>query len=115
MLLKSDKEKKLYYSISEVAHMFDVNEATLRYWENEFTFIAPRRTGRQVRQYTEEDIAHVKLVHHLVKEQGLTIQGAKQRLKSNKQAACDTMEVINRLKAVREELNKMRQELNNVV
>ncbi|MDO4949313.1 MAG: MerR family transcriptional regulator [Bacteroidales bacterium] len=115
MLSKSNKEKKVYYSIGEVARMFDVNEATLRYWENEFTFISPRRAGRQVRQYTEEDIAHVRLVHHLVKEQGMTIQGAKQRLKSNKQEACDTMDVIHRLQAVREELARLRQELDSVV
>lgn len=56
MALKVEKELKLYYSISEVAKMFNVNESLLRYWEKEFPMIAPKKTGGNVRQYRKEDI-----------------------------------------------------------
>ena len=68
MALKTDKELKLYYSISEVAKMFDVNESLLRYWEKEFPMISPKKTGGNVRQYRKEDIENIRLVYHLVKE-----------------------------------------------
>ena len=55
MALKSDKNLKLYYSIREVAEMFDVNESLLRYWEKEFPIIAPKKAGGNIRQYTKED------------------------------------------------------------
>ena len=84
MPYKENKNLKLYYSISEVADMFHVSETLLRYWEREFpTFITPRKSGRQIRQYTEENIEQVRLVYHLVKEKGMTLQGARQTLKNN--------------------------------
>ena len=71
MALKTDKELKLYYSISEVAKMFDVNESLLRYWEKEFPMISPKKTGGNVRQYRKEDIENIRLVYHLVKRKGV--------------------------------------------
>lgn len=116
MAYKENKNLKLYYSISEVADMFNVAETLLRYWEKEFpTFITPRKSGRQIRQYTEENIEQVRLVYHLVKEKGMTLQGARQVLKNNKTATVQTMEVINRLKAIREELMTMKQELDRTI
>ena len=109
MALRTDKELKLYYSISEVARMFDVNESLLRYWEKEFPMIAPKKTGGNVRQYRKEDIENIRLVYHLVKEKGMTLAGAKQRLKQNRESAA---EIIERLKKVREELVSMRKELD---
>lgn len=85
MALKTEKELKLYYSIREVAEMFDVNESLLRYWEKEFPMIAPKKAGGNIRQYTKEDIENIRLVYHLVKEKGMTLAGAKQRLKQNKE------------------------------
>ena len=67
MALKVEKELKLYYSISEVAKMFNVNESLLRYWEKEFPMIAPKKTGGNVRQYRKEDIETIRLVYHLVR------------------------------------------------
>ena len=63
-----DKDLKLYYSISEVAQMFDVNESLLRFWEKEFPQLSPKKGSRGVRQYRKEDIETVKLIYHLVKE-----------------------------------------------
>ena len=112
MALKTDKELKLYYSISEVAKMFDVNESLLRYWEKEFPMISPKKTGGNVRQYRKEDIENIRLVYHLVKEKGLTLQGAKQKLKVSKDTSIRTTEIIDRLLLVCGELASMRKELD---
>ena len=76
MAYNTNKDLKMYYSISEVAKMFNVNESLLRYWEKEFPIIAPRKAGGNVRQYRKEDIENIRLVYHLVKEKGMTLQGA---------------------------------------
>ena len=112
MAYNANKDLKLYYSISEVARMFDVNESLLRYWEKEFPFISPKKAGGNIRQYRKEDIENIRLVYHLVKEKGMTLQGAKQRLKVNKQKTAQTAEVISRLKEIREELVKLRKSLD---
>ena len=114
MPLKTDKELKLYYSISEVARMFDVNESLLRYWEKEFPMIQPKKAGGNIRQYRKEDIENIRLVYHLVKEKGLTLAGAKQRLKQNRETTVQTAEIVDRLKKVREELAALRAQLDMV-
>ncbi|MCC8144084.1 MAG: MerR family transcriptional regulator, partial [Tannerellaceae bacterium] len=75
MVLKKDKIQKLYYSISEVAHMFDVNESTLRFWEKEFDIINPRKNAKGSRFYKQEDIEAVRLIYNIVKERGMTLAG----------------------------------------
>lgn len=115
MPLKTDKELKLYYSISEVARMFDVNESLLRYWEKEFPMIRPKKAGGNIRQYRKEDIENIRLIYHLVKEKGLTLAGAKQRLKQNRETTVKNAEIVERLKKVREELAAMRKELDMIV
>ena len=64
MALNKDKNLKLYFSISEVAQMFDVNESTLRFWEKEFDQIRPRKTGKGTGSYRQEDIDAIRLVYH---------------------------------------------------
>ena len=113
--MKTDKELKLYYSISEVARMFDVNESLLRYWEKEFPMIRPKKAGGNIRQYRKEDIENIRLIYHLVKEKGLTLAGAKQRLKQNRETTVKNAEIVERLKKVREELAAMRKELDMIV
>ena len=113
MAYNANKDLKLYYSISEVARMFDVHESLLRYWEKEFpTIISPKKAGGNIRQYRKEDIENIRLVYHLVKEKGMTLQGAKQRLKVNKEKTVQTAEVVSRLKEIREELVKLRKSLD---
>ncbi len=114
MAYNPNKELKLYYSIREVARMFKVNESTLRYWEKEFPIISPKKAGGNVRQYRKEDIENVRLVYHLLKEKGMTVQGAKLKLKQNKENTIRTTEILDRLKRVREELVAMRKELDYV-
>ena len=73
MVLKTDKNVKLYYSIKEVAQMFDVRESTLRYWETEFPHLKPKTVGQSVRQYTEKDIEQVRIIYNLIRTaRGLT-------------------------------------------
>ena len=112
MAYNPNKELKLYCSIGEVAKMFDVNESLLRYWEKEFPIISPKKAGGNVRQYRKEDIENIRLVYHLVKEKGMTLQGAKQKLKMNRETTIRTTEILDRLKLIREELVSMRKELD---
>ena len=95
-MLNTDKNLKLYYSISEVAAMFDVNESLLRFWEKEFPQLNPKKGGRGIRQYRKEDIETVKLIYHLVKERGMTLPGARQRMKDNKEATIRNFEIVDR-------------------
>ena len=111
-MLNTDKELKLYYSISEVARMFDVNESLLRFWEKEFPQLRPKKGGRGIRQYRKEDIETVKLIYHLVKERGMTLPGARQRMKDNKEATLRNFEIVERLKSIREELIGMKESLD---
>ena len=107
-----NKDLKLYYSISEVAQMFDVNESLLRFWEKEFPQLSPKKGSRGVRQYRKEDIETVKLIYHLVKERVMTLPGARKRIKDNKENTLRNFEIVDRLKAIREELLSMKKALD---
>ena len=116
MALNRNKELKLYYSISEVASMMNVTETLLRYWEKEFPNIKPNKVGRGIRQYTKADIEQVKKVYHLVKERGMTLQGARDMLKRNKGGEIDrNVDVIERLKDIRAELQDISRDLSTLV
>lgn len=112
-MLKKNKDLKLYYSVSEVAEMLGVSESLLRFWEKEFPQITPKKAGRGIRQYRKEDIDTLKLIYHLVKERGMTLQGARQRLETNNKSQTDSnFELLERLRTIREELVGMRDALN---
>ena len=108
------KQKRIYYTIGDVAVYFGVNESTLRYWEDEFDIITPRRSSRGVRFYNQEDIDNVRLVYYLLKEKGLTLAGAKKQLRENRSGVIRSNEIISRLKSVREELCGIRNELAKI-
>ena len=112
MALNPDKELKLYYSISEVAEMFQVNETLLRFWEKEFPQqIKPKKTGRNIRQYTKEYIEQIRTIYNLVKVRGLKLAAARDVLKKNKEGVLQTTEVVDRLRALKAELQSIRREL----
>mgnify|MGYP003296136072 CR=1 FL=1 len=106
MALNTNKDLKLYYSIKEVAADLSVTETTLRYWETVFPQLSPYKGANGVRRYKKEDIQVARTIKHLVKERGLTIAGARKQMKSPvaTDGAQNVTEVIDRLKAVREEL-----------
>ena len=112
MAYNPDKELKLYYSISEVAKMFDVNESLLRYWEKEFPILKPKKNGKGTRQYRKEDVESIRLIYHLVKEKGMTLPGARQKLKNSKEDTVKAMDIIEKLKGIKEELMSIKKELD---
>ncbi|MBR1542391.1 MAG: MerR family transcriptional regulator [Bacteroidaceae bacterium] len=112
-MLNKENDLKMFYTISEVAEMFNVNESTLRFWEKEFPALAPKKAGRGIRQYQQKDIDLIKLIYHLVKEEGMTIPGARQRLHVNKDNTDKKVEVLERLKRIRQELAGMRDALDS--
>lgn len=114
MALNLNKDLKLYYSIGEVADMFDVNESLLRFWEKEFPIIKPKKNSKGTRQYRKEDVENIRLIYHLVKEKGMTLQGARQKLKDNKENTVQTHEIITRLQGIKEELLAIKKELDSI-
>lgn len=101
---KEFKITKVYHSIGEVAEMFEVNTSLIRFWEKEFSIIKPKKNKKGNRLFTEKDIENFKIIYHLVKEKGFTLEGAKNELKSNKNSLRDKFELINKLKFIRESL-----------
>ncbi len=113
MALNLDKNLKLYYSIKEVAEMFDLNESTLRYWEREFPFLRPKTTGSaKIRQYQEKDIEQIRLINNLVKVRGFKIAAARKILTQNKKGVDKKADVLERLINVRTELQALKKQLD---
>ena len=89
--------------------MFDLNESTLRYWEQEFSFLRPKTSGpARIRQYQEKDIEQVKLIHNLVKIRGFKLSAAREILQKNRKGAETTAKALDELIAMRTELEKLR-------
>lgn len=107
-MLDLENNKKLYYSIKELASHFGVNESLLRFWEKEFDEIHPRKTEGGARQYTRKDIETISVVYSLVKEKGLTLEGARQTLRIKKDEETRRIELIQKLENIKEELNSLR-------
>lgn len=111
MAYREKEIEKLYYSIGEVAEMFSVAPSLIRFWETEFDIIQPRKNRKGNRQFTKEDIANVRLIYHLVKEKGFTLQGAKEMIRQDAIAVRNKMEVIESLRAIRTFLIEVRDRL----
>jgi DNA-binding transcriptional MerR regulator len=101
---------RLYYSITEVAKQLNVNPSLLRFWEKEFPQIKLRKNGKGTRFYTHEDIQLIKEIYYLVKEQKMTLDGARKRLKSDKPAVEKNQQVVERLKKIKQELLSIRKQ-----
>jgi DNA-binding transcriptional MerR regulator len=104
---------KLYYSIGEVARMFDVNTSLIRFWEKEFAVIKPKKNKKGNRMFTQKDVDNFHLIYHLVKEKGYTLKGAKESLAlENKKVKVDVeLEVVKTLKDVKAFLVKLQESL----
>lgn len=92
--------EKLYYKISEVAEAFSVNTSLIRFWEKEFDILKPKKNKKGTRYFTQEDIKHLKIIYHLVKERGYTLDGAKEALRENARLG-EELEIIFRLEKIR--------------
>jgi DNA-binding transcriptional MerR regulator len=109
------KEKvieKRYYSIGEVAEEFDVATSLIRFWESEFNIIKPKKNRKGNRQFTKNDLENIRLVYHLVKERGFTLNGAREMLKNDNDEIQSKMEVIDSLTKVKSFLVELRNELH---
>ncbi|MGX5818402.1 MerR family transcriptional regulator [Chitinophaga lutea] len=102
---------KQYYSISEVAGMFRVNTSLIRYWENEFDILQPKKNRKGDRLFRPEDIHHLKLIYHLLRERKYTIEGAKQKLREDKRIASRNFEMVKSLQKVRAFLTELKDQL----
>lgn len=109
-----ENSNRLYYSIKEVAAHFDVRESLLRFWETEFSSINPRKTDGGVRQYTRKDIEDISLVYHLVKEKGMTLEGARQTLSHKKDEITRKLQVIEKLEGIKKELESLEKEFDSL-
>lgn len=111
MPLKEKPIEKLYYPIGEVATMFEVNVSLLRFWEKEFDILKPKKNKKGNRLFTANDLNNLKIIYHLVKERGFTLDGAKKKLRENKDDTINNIEIVNRLKDIRQFLVEIRDEL----
>lgn len=103
--------EKLFYKISEVAKMFNVNISAVRFWEKKFDILKPKKNKKGNRLFTPKDIKNIQIIYHLLKERGFTVEGAKKKLKENKSDTIDNIQIINHLKDVRGFLVSLREEL----
>ena len=110
MALNNPKEK-LFYKISEVAEMFNVNISAVRFWEKEFDILKPKKNKKGNRMFTKTDLENLDVIFHLVKERGFTLDGAKKKLKENKKDTIDNISIIKKLKEIRTFLVDLREEL----
>jgi DNA-binding transcriptional MerR regulator len=106
-----DLPEKRYYKIGEVAQAFQVNTSLIRFWEKEFDVLKPKKNVKGNRLFTQEDLKNIKLIYNLVKENGFTLDGAKQKLKNNPEGIFNNHDIISRLEAVKAELNKIKNQL----
>ena len=111
MPYKEIKVEKLYYSIGEVAEMFNVNTSLIRFWEKEFDVIKPKKNKKGNRLFTKEDIDNFHIIYNLVKERGMTLKGAKKKIKENKEDTEHNFEIIKSLESIRELLIEVRESL----
>ena len=104
--------EKLFYSMGEVAEMFDVNLSLIRYWDSKFDILKPKKNKKGNRMFRPEDIENFKLIYHLVKECGMTLEGAQRAMrKRGKSDVSRSAELMERLQSVKSMLLEMREML----
>ena len=111
MPYKDKPIEKRYFTIGEVAKELGVATSLIRFWETQFDIIQPKKNKKGNRRYTQDDLKKVKLVYHLVKEKGYTLQGAQDHIRKNPDGTESAMEMINGLKKIRFFLEEMKQKL----
>ncbi|MCF0191640.1 MAG: MerR family transcriptional regulator [Marinilabiliaceae bacterium] len=105
--------EKLYYSIGEAAEELGVPTSTVRYWEQQFSILKPRRNKKGDRFFSQKDMANLRTIYILVKQQGLTIAGTRKKLKENPEGTSHNAEIVSRLNAIKSELSEYIDILNS--
>ena len=105
--------EKLYYSMGEVAEMFDVNTSLIRHWESQFSILRPKRNKKGNRLFSPQDVENLKLIYHLVKERGMTLEGARKALRKGPAGSGvdRDAELMERLQRIRALLVEVREDL----
>jgi DNA-binding transcriptional MerR regulator len=111
MPYKEKKVEKLYFTIGEVARMFNVKTSLIRFWEKEFDVINPKKNKKGNRFFTKEDIDNFHLIYHLVKERGMTLKGAEMKLKENRTDVQDNFEIVKSLQDIKKTLLELKENL----
>jgi DNA-binding transcriptional MerR regulator len=106
-----DLPEKRYYKIGEVAKAFHVNTSLIRFWENEFDVLKPKKNKKGNRLFTPEDLENLKLIYFLVKEKGFTLDGAKNKLKESSNKIVSNHKIILRLEDIKNELIQIKNQL----
>lgn len=101
MPLNNTSPEKLFYKISEVAGIFNINISAVRFWEKEFDILKPKKNKKGNRLFTQKDIKNIQIIYHLLKERGFTVEGAKKKLKENKEDTINNIEIVTHLKDIR--------------
>ncbi len=107
----AENPDKLFFSIGEVADLFEVNTSLIRYWEKEFAMIKPQKNKKGNRFFTPKDIRNLHLVYHLVKEKGMTLRGAQKKLRENREDTEHTFAIVNSLQTIRGLLVELKENL----
>lgn len=100
--------------MGEVAEMFDVNQSLIRFWEKSFDIIKPQKNKKGNRQFSSKDIENLKMIYHLVKERGMTIEGANRLMKSNPKGIERDTEIADKLQRIKAILLEIKTELNDI-
>ncbi|MBI5540367.1 MAG: MerR family transcriptional regulator [Bacteroidia bacterium] len=111
---KEPKIEKIFFPIGEVAEMFNVNQSLIRFWEKEFDILKPQKNKKGNRLFTKQDIENLRLIFHLVKERGMTLNGAKQKLKNNIEDTTKNFEVVKKLQNIKSQLLNIKTELDEL-
>lgn len=104
---------KLLYSMGEVTEMFDVNASLIRYWESKFDCIKPHKNKKGNRMFTPSDVENLKLIYHLVKEKGMTLEGANKTMKRRGGGVKRDVSILERLQNIRAMLIEVRESLGD--
>jgi len=107
-----DLPEKRYYKIGEVAKAFGVNNSLIRFWENEFSILKPKKNKKGNRLFTSTDLQNLKLIYSLVKEKGYTLDGARKKMKENPKGIMDKHEMITNLENIKQELINIKNQLS---
>jgi DNA-binding transcriptional MerR regulator len=93
--------EKVHYTIGEVAKMFGVNASLIRFWEREFDIIKPHKSENGRRYFTQQDVDNFHVIYRLVKDEGLTLEGARKRLKHNVSEEYSQLEIVKSLQNIK--------------
>ena len=111
MTFQNKENQKIFYKIGEVAKELSVNVSLIRFWEKEFDILNPKKNKKGNRLFTTKDFNNLKIIYHLVKERGFTLDGAKKKLRENKEDTTDNISIVSHLKEIRKFLVELREEL----